>query len=176
MLKKAIRSILIVGGIVLAVAIYHLNPEYGFFGNDNFRFNVSNELSINKLEVKHGFTSINRSSDAILFETKLDVIFDGKECNKKKIEYGENDFLIIYDNTQYLQFRQFKIHHRSNHDYNFEISQSDSSIYVNILIEGIDGMEFKRKMNPISNAKNLRCNVPIEKAGHIYNMKELIDK
>ncbi len=174
--KKVIILVSIFAAIGLAVAIYSLNQEYGFFGSNNFKFSTSNELSIQKLEIKYGFTSINRTSDAILFDTKLDVIFDGNNCWEKKIEYGENDFLIIYDNTHYYQFRQFKMHHSANHDYNFDISLSDSGMYVNILIEGIDGMKFTRKMNPISIARNLKCNVPIEKAGHIYNMKELIDK
>lgn len=37
-------------------------------------------------------------------------------------------------------------------------------------------MKLNKKMNFVSEADNLRCNVPKEGAGIIYNMKELIDK
>lgn len=165
----------LVGLLVFGIGLYFMNLQFGIFGSDNYDFSTSNGLRIEKLELKHGSMTINRTSDLVLFETEYDVLFDGTTYYNKEIEYGENDFLIIYDETYYYQFRQFKFHHRANHDYNFNVSKSDTGLYVNILIEGIDGMNFTREMNLISSAENLKCNVPADKAGHVYNMMELVD-
>jgi hypothetical protein len=173
MLKKLVISFLIIAAVLITAAFLYLNPVYGFYGKDNFNFTVSGKLKIEQLEVRHGFYSINRDSDQMLFEIKADVIFDGNSSIKKRIEYGENDFLIIYNQRYYYQFRQFKMHHRAFHDYNFNISESDTGFKIDVNIEGVDKMIFRREMNLISNAENLRCNVLKQEAGHIYNMKEL---
>ncbi len=175
-MKKQIVWIFIIGVTLVTIAFFHLNPKYGFIGKDRFNYSVSRELDLSKFQVKYGFFTLNRNSDSILFCTESDILFNGLTSFPKRIEYGENDFLLIYDSTYYYQFRQFKTCGRAYHNYNFHIEKSDSGLIAFILIKGINGTEFKRKMNLISNVNNLRCNAPKENAGYIYNMKELVKK
>lgn len=89
--------------------------------------------------------------------------------------YGENDFLVTYDDTYYLSFRQFKSNRRHQHDYNFHFFEEGDKIILQVSIEGQDAMTFERSMLEISPADQYRCNVPIDSAGVIYNMVELVN-
>lgn len=63
----------------------------------------------------------NWPSDKDFFrnKTQYTVLYNGKTENELINDYGENDFLVIYDNTYYYAFRHFKLNHKHQHDYHF---------------------------------------------------------
>ena len=144
-------------------------------GYNSNRLIVSMESPLNKdkLTIETGFFTINRESDAELFNTKNDIIFKGKELKRIENDYGENDFLIKYADSCYFQFRHFKTNNKQRDTYNFRFYLKDKKVFVHVQIEGTDPMEFERGFNSINLADSLRCNVPQKDAGYIYNMKEL---
>ena len=156
----------------------YLNCNSLMIWNSNqITVNVESELSKADVKIEHGISvnTINRSSDLDLFvdRKKYDVVFNGRQNGKIKNEYGENDFLVTYNNEYYLSFRQFKRNRRHQHKYTFNFGSTKSSPIVSVEIVGRDGMKFKREMIKIDSAKNYICNTPIEDARTIYNMIEL---
>ena len=89
-------------------------------------------------------------------------------------EYGENDFLITYDDIYYFSFRQFKTSTRNQHDYSFYFYENNDTVYIKADIVGISNMKFVRPMNLISNASKLKCNGNIDKNKTTYNMIEMV--
>jgi hypothetical protein len=146
------------------------------FNYNKFSVEVRSPLLDYKLKIFKGFYTINRSSDNELFNKKGQIIFDGKALGKIQNDYGENDFLIVYDDTYYFQFRHFKTWNRQVDAYDFKLSESNDTIFIEAKISGTDPMKFKRPMNLISQSKSLNCNTPIHEAGGVYNMIELSKK
>ena len=89
-------------------------------------------------------------------------------------EYGENDFLITYDDIYYFSFRQFKTSTRNQHDYGFYFYKNNDTVHIKADIVGQRAMKFVRPMNLISNASKLKCNVKIDKNKTTYNMIEMV--
>lgn len=148
---------------------------------DSNTINVTAEqpLTPDKVKIEFGISvnTINRDTDTDLFadKSKYTVLFAEQKTNSLINDYGENDFLITYDNKFYFSFRQFKLNRRHQHDYNFHFFQRGNKIYIRADINGQDAMEFERHMIDISLADKYKCNVPIDSAGIIYNMIELVD-
>jgi hypothetical protein len=136
-------------------------------------------LDVKKVKIEFGISvnTINRVNDSDLFRnrSKYTVLFDGESKNKIQNEYGENDFLLTYDNKYYISFRQFKFNRRNQHDYSFYFFQKDNKPFVSVKISGKDGMEFIRPLNKMNEMTLLKCNFPIDSAGYIYNMIELVN-
>jgi hypothetical protein len=172
-------SIFIIVSLLIFWKFIKLNKIYGFIGKNSVNIVVIEPLKKENLVILKSFYSIDRKNDEELFfseYSKPDTIFNGYETKETKFEYGENDFLIIYNNEYYYEFRQFKTNERAYHDYSFIISKIDTNYIINVEIIGLDDTKFQRNMNKIENAKYLRCNTPVDKAGIIYDMNELIDK
>ena len=166
--------VLVLGGLGLR----KMNKDFLLLWNCNsIRVTADKPLSTDKVKIEFGIgvNSFDRKNDSNLFvkNEKYNVLFDGELKNKMINEYGENDFLITYDNKYYFSFRQFKFNRRHQHDYNFHFYQKEKKIFVQVEIEGEDAMEFERPMLEISLASKYRCNVPVDSAGVIYNMIEL---
>ena len=92
--------------------------------------------------------SYNRSDiGTIPNREKYSVLaFDGEVKNEIPNEYGENDFLITYDNKYYLTFRHFKTNWKHQHDYNFRFYSKDNKIFLQADIKGIDDETFDKPM------------------------------
>ena len=137
----------ILGGLVL----WKFNKDLLLLWNSN-SVNVTTEspLIVDKVKIEFGIiiNKINRSTDNDLFkgQEKYTILFDGKLKDKMINDYGENDFLITYDNKYYFSFRQFKYNRRHQHDYNFHFYQKDGKIFVQGDIKGQDAMKFERPM------------------------------
>ena len=173
------RTLIILGILIVGIlAILKLNNDFLLLWNSNV-VSVKTESPLNNEKVKIEFgisvNTINRSNDTELFSDreKYSVIFDGKNKNGIFNEYGENDFLITYDNEYYYSFRQFKFNRRNQHEYNFEFNKQSNDILIKVNISGKDGMAFERKMLKIKDAENYVCNTPIDSVGTVYNMIDL---
>lgn len=169
-------AVLILGGI----GIYKINKDYyAIWDINSINVTTDNTLTSDKVKIEFGISvnTINRSTDEDLFRKreKYTVLFDGKSKNNMINDYGENDFLITYDNKFYFSFRQFKLNRSHQHDYNFHLFQKDKKVFISADIKGKDAMKFERPMLEISSADNYRCNVLVDSTGVIYNMIELIE-
>jgi hypothetical protein len=173
-MKKTILIGLICFALLGGYLFYRLNPKYGWILVNRLTVVAPKPLLREKVRISKGLYSIGRKNDKKLFRSPATLIFDGKSCYDTAYEYGENDFLITYDEEYYYQFRQFKFSNRPKHHYHFTLSPSTEGMLLRVNIEGEDAMQFERLMNRISDAEKLRCNVPKEKAGVMYNMKELV--
>lgn len=110
---------------------------------------VKDGLSESKVEIRVGFTSINRKNDLELFSLNLKTVFKGNDKGSLNTDFGENDFLIIYDDSYYYSFRHFiytdfKSSYPEGHDYKLELFKQNDSIFMNVNITGEQPMEFKR--------------------------------
>lgn len=175
-MKKTFIILSIVG--IGIFGLLYLNKNLLLIWNFNqIEVSVENELSRNKVKIEHGISvnTINRANDLDLFKDreKNTIAFDGRPKSKIKNAYGENDFLITYDDKYYLSFRQFKFNRRHQHNYKFNFEKSEDNPILKVDIDGKDGMNFTRKMIKIEDAEKYVCNTPIDSAGTIYNMVEL---
>ncbi len=143
---------------------------------------TDNILSPDKVRIEYGISinSINRKNDLELFDNskKYSTLYDGRNKNRPQTEFGENDFLLIYDDSYYLSFRQFiqtdfRSDFPTNHKYSFHFYEKDKIPFVIVKIEGEYEMDFKRPLIEKRLAAKYRCNVPIDSAGVIFNMIEL---
>ena len=167
--------ILLLGGL----GLWKLNKDFLLLWSSNtISVTADQPLTTDKVKIEFGVSvnSINRPTDTDLFEhrEKYNVLFDGRQRDNMVNEYGENDFLITYDNKYYLSFRQFKFNRRHQHDYNFHFSQQDNKVFMTVDIQGEDAMKFERPLLDISLADKYRCNVLVDSAGVVYNMIELV--
>jgi hypothetical protein len=173
-MKKIIIALLLV--ITGLIAFYKINSRVGLVDLSRIHVETDNQLSPDKVKIQRGFYSINRQSDQDLFDkgNGSSTVFDGRQVALLGTDYGENDFLITYDNAYYFQFRHWKFNHKNQHTYNFYFYRTGIHINVRAKVDGIDRMDFDRPMNPISIARQLRCNTPIDSTKTLYNMIGLI--
>jgi hypothetical protein len=132
---------------------------------------VVNPLSADKVKIEFGFNSINRSTDRELFmkRNKYAVIFDGKEKNNLITDYGENDFLITYNNRYYYSFRHFIFNSHDAHYYHFHFFQKNEKILMEVDVVGPSPMRFTESLIDTSLMSKYRCNVPVKSAGYLHN-------
>lgn len=135
------------------------------------------KLDVGKVKIFFGISvnTISRSNDEAVFMEmdKYLTVFDGSDQNKIFNEYGENDFLVTYDDKYYLTFRHFKTRNRAQHEYQFNFTKKGNKVLLNVDIEGRDNMKFSHEMIPIAKAKKHRTNVPLDRAGTVFNGVEL---
>ena len=184
-MKKKI--LIIVGLILLTIIVVGL----WWFSNEGLirvingnKVRVTNDkiLSTDKVKIEYGvcINSINRDNDLELFDSskKYTTLYDGGNKNRPQTEFGENDFLLVYDNSYYLSFRQFiktdfKSDFPTNHNYSFHFFEKDNRPFVRVKIEGEEKMDFERPLIEKRLAAKYRCNVPVDSAGVMFNMIEL---
>lgn len=107
-LKKLNKKTLIIIGILVigVLGFLKLNNDFLMLWNTN-EVNVETEtpLTSEKVKIEFGMSvnNINRPNDTELFSEreKYTTIYNGKKMNEIINEYGENDFLITYDNEFY---------------------------------------------------------------------------
>jgi hypothetical protein len=182
--RKVKRRILIISGLVILIlgglGFWKINKNYyAIWDKNSISVTADKPLTSDKVKIEFGISvnTINRSTDEDLFSRreKYTVLFDGKNKDNMINDYGENDFLITYDNKYYFSFRQFKFNRSHQHDYDFHFFQKDDKVFIRADIKGQDAMKFERPMHDISLADKYRCNVPVDSVGVIYNMIELVD-
>ena len=178
------RNILIIAGFLILIlgglVVWKINKDYyAIWDNNSINVTTDAHLNLDKVKIEFGISvnTISRATDEDLFSRreKYIVLFDGIPQDNMINDYGENDFLITYDNQYYFSFRQFKFNRNHQHDYNFHLFQKDNKLFIRADIKGKDAMKFERPMLEINLADKYRCNVPVDSAGVIYNMIELVD-
>lgn len=149
-------------------------------GSNKIFVTCDKNLSIEKVRIEFGFNSINRKNDLELFENSKShtVLVDGDSETSFKTDFGENDFLIIYDNSYYFSFRHFietdfVSDYPTAHKYFFDFYMKNNRPAVKVSIEGEQKMNFERELIEKEFAKKYCCNVPIDSTKFIYNMVEL---
>ncbi|MFN6083902.1 MAG: hypothetical protein ACK476_03110 [Fluviicola sp.] len=179
-MKKSQKTLILltIFGCLSVWGLFYINKHYYVIWNANTtEVKTDKKLDPSKVKIFFGISAntINRINDELVFSDmdKYLTIYNGREENKIFNEYGENDFLITYDDRFYLTFRHFKLHHRAQHNYLFNFIKMDNSVILEVKIEGQDKMKFRHKMIPITDAKSFRTNVPVDEAGTVYNGVEL---
>jgi len=180
-MKKQI--LLFIAGIVIVgisgIGLWKLNKNSLLLWNSNsIHVTTESPLTADHVKVEFGISvnTINRLTDTDLFNRreKYTILYDGAAKAQMINDYGENDFLITYDNQYYFSFRHYKFNRRHQHDYNFHFFRKGDKIFIQADIQGEDAMKFEKPLIPIRLADQYRCNVPVDSAGVIYNMIELV--
>lgn len=175
-MKKIISFTIIVALVIVAGMVYMLNKSSSSAATfDSLCVEAHAPLTVNNIKIEYGFNSLQRKSDVDLFKERerYTIIFDGEMKDTLVTKYGENDFLVTYDSTYYLSFRQVKSWKKKAHSYNFLIYQEDSIPSLKVDIMGIDSMSFNMRMIPISEASRYVINTPIDSAGAVYKFMKL---
>lgn len=114
------------------------------------RVSADKPLTQDKVKIEYGMSanSYNRSDlGSVPNRDKYSVlVFDGEVKNEIPNEYGENDFLITYDEKYYLTFRHFKTNWKHQHDYNFHFYFKNDKLFVRANIKGVDDEIFDRPL------------------------------
>lgn len=179
MQRQNLKYVILVAIAILGYFLLQkINANYYALWNANsLNVTATQPLSTDKVKIEFGMNAntINRSSDLDLFmnREKYRILFEGKNKETLLNEYGENDFLVTYDNKYYFSFRYFKFYRHLQHQYLFHFYQKDSAVFLKVDIVGSDPMRFERAMNLISDAQLLRCNSLIDSSKTSYNMIEL---
>jgi len=154
--KLIILTIILTIG--LSGSVYINRNFYPIWNSNKVKVYATKPLTTELVKIEHGISanSINRANDLSLFQNKekYNIVFDKRPRKKIYNDYGENDFLITYDNKYYSSFRQFKTNWRHQHTYKFTFWQADNVLFVKVDISGINNMEFTRKMIKIDDAEH----------------------
>ena len=161
--------------IILGTFFFRVNSWYKMIDMTSLDVRVGPTLSLDSVRVMRGFYSINRTNDLELFNGKQGdwLVFDGHEVGELNTDYGENDFLIMYGDRYYLEFRHFLTNSNQQHDYEFDINVRNDTLALTVAIDGPEAMHFRRAMNLKCNAEYILCNKPIDNTKVLYNMVEM---
>lgn len=168
----------ILAGIGIGYVVYVLDSQGWSWRGCSIDVVADEGLSAEKFKVEYGLsaTTISRYSDADLFDTyrlNYNVIFDGNYANSFDTDYGENDFLLTYDDTYYLSFRHFISNTHSKHGYNFHLKKLGNNIVVSVAVDGRNNMQFEQPMLEIKKAGQYICNTQKDSVGTVYNMVDM---
>lgn len=171
--KKAKKWLLILSIILISTFLFFkINQRIKIIELTSINVETENKIDIEKVKIYQGYYTINRENDAEIFNNKFSkIVFDGKSNGKIVTDYGENDFLLIYDNKYYFQFRQICTNCNDYYKYNLKLYKKANEIHLNANIDC--GMKFDKPLNLISDAKKLRCNGKIQNEKGLYNGIEL---
>jgi hypothetical protein len=185
MLKRilTITGLLILTAAVAGLWWFSKEGMVRIVNGNKLTVSTDETLSSDKVKIKFGVSinSINRQNDLELFDNpnKYTVLYEGSNDSRPKTEFGENDFLITYDNAYYLSFRHFirtdfKSDFPPDHKYHFSFFTKNNKPTVRVRIDGEEKMDFERPLIDKRLAAKYRCNVPVDSAGDMFNMVELV--
>ncbi|MBC8753218.1 hypothetical protein H2O64_00960 [Kordia sp. YSTF-M3] len=142
---------IIIIGFFLAACIYILffiNREIVVLWKLNsITIRVEAPLLKEKITVEYAMsTKFYKDDIDFLKNTDYVLVFDGIDTKAIPHNYGENDFIISYENQYYVPFRHFKTKRQHQHDYIFYLYEKEDGLYVRIMIDGPDEMNFEAKM------------------------------
>ena len=146
--------LIIVGVVLVLSAFWAANRHFKIIDLSSISVETNGSLDRAKVKIERGYFDGNRQSDSVLFagDARKWTVFDGHSCGLLHTDYGENDFLITYDNRYYLAFRHIITYGRYQHAYNFTFSKQGDTILVHAAILGGDGEIFTRPMRRIADA------------------------
>lgn len=135
-------------------------------GND-VTVQVSDGLSTNKIKIQLGYYSMNAASDLVLVKAGLEKpVFDGGAKHDFETICGENDFLLLYDNTYYTIVRHFIPNDFVDavpppHRYHFSFRKAGDQSVVTVKVEGELSETFERQLQQIDQAGSNRWGKPL---------------
>lgn len=146
--------------VLCLTGLYSCNKNFLLLWNaNNIYVDVKDNISKEKVKIMFGISlnTINRDVYTKVFfnRDKYSILFDGNLRNKIANEYGENDFLIVYDERCYLSFRHFKTNRRHQHDYYFNFFNNNGNIFVTVDIKGENPLHFSRSLIDIRQQSSL---------------------
>ena len=149
MKKKTI--ILLILFVIFIGSLVYLNYHHDIqlWNYNTLKVTADKPLKSDKIKIEYGVSAnyYNRFVGSIPNRNKYYLLlFDGEIKNEVPYEYGENDFLITYDNKYYLTFRQFKTNWKHHHDYNFHFYLKDNRIFIHADIKGFYNETFDKPM------------------------------
>lgn len=166
--KKVLLFFALFGILIIVGAAYlYSNRAYlsADYNENKFSIKVEAPLQKDKLKIYQGFYTINRESDFEILDNKSvdgKLIFDKELLSQIENDYGENDFLFIYDDMYYYQFRHLKSWNRQVDNYQFSLQLKNDTIYLSADIEGTDPLKLTDKpFQLIKNADSLEFNTKI---------------
>lgn len=130
--------------------------------NNSLRVEVKNEIDGDKIQIEHGIsaTTGNRKNDKLIFDQRdnYQIIYSNGTSKNVINEYGENDFLVTYNDSLYFAFRQFKTNRRNNHSLVLKITKEKESHFVEVIISGENELIIEGEMNPINESYKYLAN------------------
>jgi hypothetical protein len=137
-------------GLVLTgvfIAFFMLKSYFGM--NDNsLSVHVDSNLNLSKVKIYQGFFPFDTLKiDKVKDLQKL--IFNGKQLEKIQSDYGENDFIIVYENRYYCKVRHNKTNNRQSDTYSFKLCKMKDHLKLVIDIAGTDNQKSVKRLLPI---------------------------
>lgn len=120
----------------------YLKPYLGYNTNQ-LKVSVDQPLDVNQISIFKGIYTNKRVSEFELFKWRRVLIFNGINLKTIVNDYGENDFLLVYTDSCYMQFRHFKTNNKQRDTYQFKIFLKNNRIFLKAQINGSDSMEFE---------------------------------
>lgn len=150
-MKKTIIIILTVLAVFLSGLIFLIyNHHIQLWNLNRIQVSVDKPLTSDKIKIEYGVSAnyYNRFMTGNIpnRDKYYLLLFDGEVKNEISCEYGENDFLITYDNKYYLTFRHFKTNWKRYHDYNFRLYLKENKIFIQADIKGFYNEIFEKPM------------------------------
>ena len=104
-MKKKLLYI-ILGLILILSAFWVANRHFKIVDLSTINVETDSSLDRAKVKIERGYFDGNRQTDTALFsgDARKWTVFNGHRCGLLHTDYGENDFLITYDNRYYLAF------------------------------------------------------------------------
>jgi hypothetical protein len=153
--KLLLLFIILIAGLYIS---FRINRHFKIIDLSTVNVTMHDKLDKGKVKIERGHFNGSRQSDVELFAGDAGkwTVFDGHRCGLLHTDYGENDFLITYENKYYLSFRHIITYSRHQHSYNFDFFRRGDSIFVHAQIQGGDEEKFVRPMQLIADAYKSR--------------------
>ncbi len=94
---------------------------------NQFKLSISDNLDKNKVEILWNNKSIYKNG-----------CFDNHIIKQERYIYGENIFLIIYDQKRIKEFTQYKFNNWHYYKYTFSIKNTDNMLKTELEVIGVD--------------------------------------
>jgi hypothetical protein len=134
--------------VLFVLGLLKINKDIYTIWNSNL-ISVSAEIPLSSDKVKIGYgICINCTEGDYI------IIYDGKTVNKIENAYGENNFIVQYDDKYFYSFRQFKFNCNHQHDYYFHLYRKQNKLFVKVDVSGKDGMMLEQEMLEIRDLKS----------------------
>jgi hypothetical protein len=153
--RKAILIIIALTIIASPFLLLKLNKNILLLWNVNHIYVTADEpLNKEKVKIAFGVGAKRYNEDFYTYRNNYTIFYNGTLINKLMNYYGENDFLITYDDKYYMTFRHFKSNRRHQHDYHFHFIRQQNKINVTVDINGINDTHFESELIEIVNPEN----------------------
>ncbi len=141
--------------LLLLISILVLTQErFQFWKSNKFHIEFGKGLDSDSLKIYSGNHSVALSNFSIdNFKNDLNrftlIYNEGKQISDIKDFYGENDFILLYNERNYLIFRHIKLNDYSKHKYNITLNKRDDKIIAHIKITGTFAIDYSYNFKSI---------------------------